>query len=213
MGQLWNMVKGFIASRAYSYSLRFSPGIVEVDDLIQEGFFSVCEALETYRPDGGRAFLPYLDFYLRKRWRRLYGLDKPEPLNMAQSLDAPIYEGEDALLIDTIPDEAAEEAFSRADDGIVNGQLRQALDSALDSVPNGDVVRRRYFKGEKGQEIARDMGISPADVYRMERAAIRHLQRGPFTSRLRDFDFYHGTGFEAWKSTGMSIQERYIIKP
>ena len=211
VGQLWKMVKDFIAFRAVSYSRRFLGSTVDIDDLIQEGFLSVCEALETYRADGGRSFPTYLDYYLRGRWRRLYGLDKHEPLNKAQSLYEPVDDGETPLL-DTIPDEAAAEAFSRREDCIVNSQLRQELEKALDHAPNGEIIRRRYFNGETAPEIAANMGVSPEDVYRMERAAIRYLQRGPYTGRLRDFDFYHGTGLMAWKNTGMSIQERYIFK-
>ena len=51
-------------------------------------------------------------------------------------------------------------------------------------------------------------------VRKRERDALRRLRSPKTACRLRpfyDFDFYCGTGLGAFRHTGMSIQERYLV--
>ncbi len=217
LGQLWERVKRFVVFRANAY-IRLFYGqrgeTVDVNDLTQTGYIAFRECVENYKVDGGKVFTSYLDYYLRNHWRRLYGIDgKTDALDNAKSLDIPVDDDGDLLLIDTIPDPKSEAEFEKKETEIYCEHLHTALDDALAHAPNGDIVRRRYFNGETATEIANDLGITTAEARRREQKAFRFLRHSPYTPKLKEFDYYHGTGLRAFKDTGMSVQERYVLKP
>ena len=46
----------------------------------------------------------------------------------------------------------------------------------------------------------------------MENKGIRELRKSRTLHRFLDFDMYHGTGLGAFRLSGSSIQEQYILK-
>ena len=56
------------------------------------------------------------------------------------------------------------------------------------------------------------MGKSPERTRQMENKGIRELRKSKTLHRFLDFDMYHGTGLGAFRSSGSSIQEQYILK-
>ena len=64
MLKLWEQNKGFIAMMARKYS-----GYADMDDLMQEGYLALNEAVEHYA-DKGAAFLTYAAFWVRQGLRR-----------------------------------------------------------------------------------------------------------------------------------------------
>lgn len=64
MLQLWQQNKGFIAMIARKYSAG-----AEMEDLEQEGYIALCEAVRQYDPDRGMSFISYAAFYIKRRMR------------------------------------------------------------------------------------------------------------------------------------------------
>lgn len=64
MLQLWRQNKGFIATIAR----RYSSG-AEMEDLEQEGYIALCEAVQHYDPDRGMSFISYAAFWIKRRMR------------------------------------------------------------------------------------------------------------------------------------------------
>lgn len=62
---LWHQTEGFIAKLAMKYQ-----GRAELDDLKQEGYIGLCEAVRQYDPDKGVPFLNYAAFWIRQAMRR-----------------------------------------------------------------------------------------------------------------------------------------------
>lgn len=62
MLQLWEQNKGFIHMMANKYV-----GGAERDDLEQEGYIALCEAVENYDQDRGMNFINYAAFYIHRR--------------------------------------------------------------------------------------------------------------------------------------------------
>lgn len=60
--QLWQQNRGFIAKLARQYCLS-----AEMDDLMQEGFIGLFEAVDNYDPKRGMNFISYSAFYIRRR--------------------------------------------------------------------------------------------------------------------------------------------------
>lgn len=64
MLQLWKQNKGFIATIARRYSAG-----AEMEDLEQEGYIALCEAVQHYDPDRGMSFIGYAAFWIKRRMR------------------------------------------------------------------------------------------------------------------------------------------------
>lgn len=64
MLELWKQNKGFIAMIARRYSAG-----AEMEDLEQEGYIALCEAVQHYDLDRGKSFIGYAAFYIKRRMR------------------------------------------------------------------------------------------------------------------------------------------------
>lgn len=64
MLELWRQNKGFIAMMARRYSAG-----AEMEDLEQEGYIALCEAVQHYDPDRGMSFISYAAFWIKRRMR------------------------------------------------------------------------------------------------------------------------------------------------
>ena len=64
MFQLWKQNKGFIAMIARRYSAG-----AEIEDLEQEGYIALCEAVQHYDPGRGMSFISYAAFWIKRRMR------------------------------------------------------------------------------------------------------------------------------------------------
>ena len=64
MLELWQQNKGFIAMIARRYSAG-----AEMEDLEQEGYIGLCEAVRNYDPARGMSFISYAAFYIKRRMR------------------------------------------------------------------------------------------------------------------------------------------------
>ena len=64
MLQLWKQNKGFIATIARKYSAG-----AEMEDLEQEGYIALCEAVKHYDPERGMSFIGYAAFWIKRRMR------------------------------------------------------------------------------------------------------------------------------------------------
>lgn len=64
MLQLWRQNKAFIAMLARRYSAG-----AEMEDLEQEGYIALCEAVQHYDPERGMSFISYAAFWIKRRMR------------------------------------------------------------------------------------------------------------------------------------------------
>ena len=64
MLQLWKQNKGFIATIARRYSAGAG-----MEDLEQEGYIALCEAVQHYDPERGMSFIGYAAFWIKRRMR------------------------------------------------------------------------------------------------------------------------------------------------
>ena len=64
MLKLWEQNRGFIATMARKYSAG-----AEMEDLEQEGYIALCEAVQHYDPGRGMSFISYAAFWIKRRMR------------------------------------------------------------------------------------------------------------------------------------------------
>ena len=88
------------------------------------------------------------------------------------SLFEPVYQdgGEPICVMDQVKDDRVE-----VEDWVRDLSLRQAM-ARLNDRERG-IVEKRYFEGRTQMEVAEEIGISQAQVSRLEKAALKQMQR------------------------------------
>ena len=125
-------------------------------------------------------------FYLRQelitlyaRALALFGRSAEEDVVLALeaiqdpvSLFDPVYQdGGDAIYVmDQVRDERVSE-----DDWVRDLSIRQALEKLGERERN--IIKRRFFQGRTQMEVAGEIGISQAQVSRLEKAALQQMRR------------------------------------
>lgn len=82
MLQLWQQSERFIASLAMRYQ-----GYAELDDLKQEGYIGLCEAVRQYDQEQGASFIHYAGFRIRQAMKRYID-------NCCSTVRIPVHAGE-----------------------------------------------------------------------------------------------------------------------
>lgn len=162
---LWDQVQRF----AYQQARRWAPagrGGITVEDLQQESFLALLDALERWRPDAG----PFLSMYslrLKAAFTVATGQrtqrNRLDPLQGCISLDAPLTDGEgDPLcLADVLPDQRAEAAVEAVVERDAAAQRNEAIRQALDALPADQrrAVVLRYWRGVSVDTRALNAGL------------------------------------------------------
>lgn len=220
MGELWEQVEKFIAWKARRIMTTIEESsTIEVDDLIQSGYFALVAAVRSYKTDDG-PFLKWLSYYLKTAFAEAAGYRttkmQNDPMRYALSIDYPMGEDNDNAFGDLVPDLNAGEAMDAIEDDLWNKQLHAALDTALDAIPPqyGDVVRMRFYEGKTLGEISQEKNVSKVRVRQLENNGIKLLRGSEHACNLYpfyEFDFYCGTGLQTFRNRGLSVQEQYLV--
>lgn len=218
---LWAQLERLVRWKAKRIiSATGSRGGFDFDDLYQSGYLAMVAAVNTYTPGAG-SFTGLFMLHLRTAFAEAMGVrsnkQAKDPIHSAFSMDYPLTDDSDAdLLHEVIPDPNGEQALTAVDDRLWHEQLSNALAQALGSldVMQQEVLHHRYYQNQTLTEAAKQMEISPEAVRKNERKGLRRLRSPDNVARLRpffEFDYYAGAGLGAFRSSGMSIQERYLV--
>ena len=219
--QLWEATRALLFAFAWKFYTRQGKDRcaqrgVALEDLQQEAFFALCDAVGAFDEGKGYQFTTYLSRATENRFRACMGIrGKRDPLNAADRLERPVPWDEEGLEEgDLLPDPAAQEALEAVDDAAQQEQLQAVLGEALEALPapQGDVLRLRFLGQRTRQQTTDALGLTPADVRREEQKALVQL-RGRPSVRLLGADFlegaaYHGTGWNSWYHLQGSVEER-----
>ena len=189
----------------------------EVDDLIQSGYIALIDAVKTYRP-GAAGFLTWYSFYLRTAFNDAMGLRKrPDLLDRCfVSLEAErstdIEDSESWL--DSIPDN--EDHIADAEDRLYHAQLREAIDKALDEIPERQalIVRRIDLEGKTLNEAGKEIGVSYQRASQLRNQAHRQLRndKGLRAFLADNTSFYLHVGPNQFNTTHTSSTEALALR-
>lgn len=192
----------------------------EFDDLYQSGYLAMVAAVNTYDPESG-SFAGWFMLHLRTAFAEATGTrsqkQAKDPIHSALSLEYPLSDDSDAdLLLEVIPDPTSEIPMQGVEERIYQQQLRNALEMALDKLPDKqrDTLRKKYLEGIPVEQIAIETGTTRQAIWQNEKSGLRQLRHPANAKLLRpfyDFDYYGLSGLSVFKNTGMSVQERYLI--
>jgi len=220
IAELWGSVRPFVImyySRLYNSQIELcrASGVL-LDDLIQEGYFALLKAIDSYKPERGYKLLTYMTYNLKNIFYELVGIRscKRDALNRAISLHTPIND-EGIELIDTI--EAASEDMQEAERRIYNTKLHEDLEEALKELEpiKTSVIREIYYNGHTARETGVIAGIPEARVPSIKQSALEALRRNKAIRAYRnDIISRHAykSSFAIWRDSGYSSTEWTAFK-
>jgi len=220
---LWEQNKRLIAWLAGKFYVkhmdRCAAAGVEIDDLIQEGFFALLDAIKYYKAESGYKFTTYIDYPLLSRMNQLIGYrGRSDQLNNAISLETNINtESEDICLSNVIPDPNAE-----FEDKIVQNEtlsrLRETLIDIIKTLPEKHKnVLLAGLNGISKETVVKMYNMTEEEYRRIRGQALKYCRKPRHIERFIEFmDPYRlglkGTGFSAWYYSGSSSVERAVEK-
>lgn len=185
--QLWEQVRRYAHDRAYKwYIATGGRGGVTLDDLGQEAFIALLEALEGWAEKAG-PFLPWYSLRLKSAFTAATGQrtqrDRLDPLQGCLSLDAALTdrEGDPFTLEDTIPDQRAEDDLNAVEERDRQTTIQRVLDSLQDD--QRQVIILRYFYNLTREQVAQRLHLTRTRAAAIEAKALR-LLRHPVNSRV-----------------------------
>lgn len=221
MVELWEQVADLVKWKANRViSALEGRGGVDFEDLYHSGYPAMVAAVGSYKPESG-AFSTWFMYHLKTAFAEATGYrsarQQRDPIHSASSLDIPLTdEAGSGTLMDLVPDPCGLATLEAAEHRQYLRQLHEAMEAALAQLPDRyrDTLCQRYYEGRTLAELAQAQGLTTGRIHEIERKALRLLRSPATVCHLRpfyDFDFYCGTGLGAFRHTGMSIQERYLV--
>ena len=185
--QLWAQVRRYAHDRAYKWHRATGGrGGVTLNDLEQEAFIALLEALEGWDEKAGK-FLTWYDLRLKaaftaatmQRTKR----DMKDPLESALSLDASLLDGEDDpfILADVVADPRAEDDLNTVEERDRQAAIRRVLNSL--QVEQRRVILLRYYHDMTREQTAQRLHLTKTRAAAIEAKALR-LLRHPVNSRV-----------------------------
>lgn len=210
-----------LSNRCYTfYSTAFEKAGITLEDIEQEAFFALLEAVKAYRPKDGYKLSTYLTYQLKKTFNTLAGFRTVKRLNEAVSLEAPTGggDGEPLTLGDTIEDKTALEDIQEAERALYNKQLRKDLKAAIERLSDAqkDIIEQRYYKRLTMADIARQRQTTPSKIVSINKKALYALSkdkviRERYRQDIISAHAYRGS-FTAWKYSGYSSVEKTVAR-
>lgn len=220
---LWEQVKRLVyvyANRYFTlYGESFTKTGIEVEDLVQEGYFALLDAVQAYNPDSGYKFITFMRYPLKNRFNGVLGFrtarGRRNILNSAISLDKPTDGTEDVFLSDAIPDAGAQMEMQNVIEREYQCRLRNDLQECIEGLTadQREVVIRRYYNGNTFEDIAIKAKKNYSMVRSLEQQALRKLRRDKRlkTYRVEVLSRAHRSSFSSWLNTRTSSTERAAI--
>ena len=224
MLELWEAVRRFVEVKAKDCAHRCR---VPLDDLRQDGFLAVLDAVELYDTERERvSFMALLSLTLRKRFSEEVGVrsSKRDALRYADSIDGPVFpnEPDGPTVGESLADDGAALAFSGVEYADFLHYCRRMIGAALDTLTDAQaaILRLHYLEGLSLEAAAPLCGLSSKQTAsETEQRALSHLERGRYRRELREcltaFDDFRAYGEAAqrdtWSRTGISRTEAAAI--
>lgn len=198
---------------------------VALDDLKQEGYFAVLNAVKAFKPEKSFSFNSYLSHHLQNCFAVLAGYrrSKSDAFYAADRLDRPIAGEEEALsLADTVKDPEGEDSLHRVEMSIWREQVKEVLDRARRPLTDkqNSILDARYYAAMDTPTAAKVLQLPSSIVTQEGRKALRKMRTGKERKNLLALAYHNDIidrygrcgGFSFWKAVGSSSVEYTIVK-
>lgn len=213
--ELWEGVRRFVEMKAVQYLIAADfNSAAERDDLIQDGFFAMLDAVNLFDPERGAGFLTILSYTLRKRFAEEGGhrTSKRDPLLFSESLNTPLHPGEEdgGSVADAFPDPCGEYAFSLIEYEDYIDYTRRLLHAAMSNltVNQADCIEQHYFHHTPLHVITGSYGADRRVAFEAIKRGLRTMRRGKYRKELWDAlqGFYDFREFQYERRRAVELQ-------
>ena len=221
LNRLWEQINRFVYSYMARLALSHAGQVcmeragITLEDLTQDGFLAVADAVKLYDPNRDAKFTTFLAYRLKAYFCKSIGMrtqrDRRDPLLSADRIERQLTSDDESYcLSDTIPD--PQDDIQLAEEKVFHEQLHNALESCMETLPakNADVLRRKYYQSQTLAQIAEYYGVTLEMARQYNRQALDQMKR---KSRfLRSFyneimgRAYRYTGLTSWQHNGSSVE-------
>lgn len=197
------------------------------EDIRQEAYFVLCDALKTFHPQEGYTFLSALRFAALRRFFSLIGMrtekQRKEPLSCAVRFEHPIIgeDSEDLCVADTVSDENAINELETILDKEVYKELKKEVYEALGELESEqrETIEQIYFDGLTMGDISREQKVKSGIVRTRRDKALCHIRKNhgrqfiPYAVEMGIIaENAYGTTLSTFRHTRTSSTERAAIK-
>lgn len=223
LSDLWKQVekkiKQFVNIELISKMDRAISVGVTREDLYQEGYFALLDAIKQYKPDKGYEFVGFLRFTVKNAVARALHIRRPyernNPIYKAISLDAPVSSDSEDTLIYFLPD-SNDEYENLLEKEWIEQRKTDIRDSIAELTPiQRRIIISRYFQLLSRSETGKAEGITGREVAKIEMIALDLLREDRRIQQHREFIIskhaYRG-GFRRWRDRGMSCVESAVFE-
>lgn len=231
--KLYSENKGLLIHWAQHYAGACNGNaIVDVDDLIQAGFFGLVDASYSYDKEKG-SWSTWASYHIRNHMIETLGLRSAATsyrvtdenghsyrrLYKTASLDSPAYPSDDACdvsLADTVPDDSLPDMEERAEALDTARVVREAV-AALDSPEMQRSIVEYFFKSKTFKQIADEQGETVNTIRNLCNKGLRRLRQARSIRQLsdtwidRETRFHAHKGVTAFWSSGSSVVEDAVM--
>lgn len=205
----------YTIARRYLGACEHDPAI-DIDDLMQTGFIGLMQAATSHDESKG-SFANWAAYYIRQEIRLMLSLHRklPRVQMLELSLDAPLTEGEEPTLGDTVAADMDIEA------DVQRKELVQAVRAAVDRLPEEQrsLVRQCDLQGRSIREVALACGTDLTVAQNTRKKAQKALfldrnLRALTTERELDrtTNWHRHVGAANYRSTWVSSTEALVFQ-
>lgn len=210
--ELWEQTRRLIYKLIYQAARgRKLPHGVDMDDVLQCGYFALCGAVKAYKPDEGYKFSSYLSFQIKHAVNAAIGRGNKVAAFIEVSYNEPIKGkngSDDAQLIDLIEDENAALSFEQLELTDTQEKVWQAVAALPDK--EREAITEHFLRGRTYKEIAKESGVTVAAVHSRVRQGLTLLRRSQSLRALyADFTRHYSGEFVL----GQRREWRWRISP
>lgn len=223
--QLWKQIENFVKAQAIKYYVCCDidgTASFEVDDLIQEAYFALIQAIEYFpKTDGQCKFSTYFSRCLRGKFCEVrkgrYASQMNDAFRNSKSLDVFISDDSDETFLDMLEsDENVEEVVTNS---IYNQSLHAAVELALKHLSEQEekVIRGIYYDGFSANELARIKKCTKQSILYIKNKALEKLYNERNENGLGNFleehtNYHQTVSLQYFKNTGISSVEKIVLK-
>lgn len=223
IGQLWEQCSPFIRKQAGRWKRAWADRTdIDVDDLVQVGYFAICSAVRGWNADKGSSFLNYLEWFIKTEFATACSCrntaSRADPIYSALRFESPVSGDADGLTVgDTLGEDCPElEAIEEQD---YREYIAKVVREAVARLPENyrKAVEAHFLDGVPYTTIAENMGVSKQWAHQLGQCGLRKLRENTKNVELKKLYFgernlYRGTGAMSWRDTGMSAPEREVMR-
>lgn len=207
---LWKSVERLVHSKAKAYINDTTNRFYGIDDLMQQGYIALSDAVRTYEPKGMQ-FAGWLYFYLQRAFKYAAG-QKSDAIRYTQDTVTEDKSGDKVDLMEFIEDEDMAKALSDIEDNAASIFLIERINTLPDKMQSECILAAAA--GEKRNHVAERLHITYNEVIRHTNHARWILQRDKLIKAAYPerycWENYH-KGYGAFNTSWSSVVEDVIL--